>query len=456
MKHYLRFTAGFSIVITTVVTLLFTACEKSFKPSSDAESNGPEKISVADKPNIIFIVGDDIGYEIPTIDGGRSYSTPNIDRLAKEGMRFLQCRSAPLCSPSRFMILTGKYNFRNYTIWGVMNRSQRTIGNMLKDAGYATCYAGKWQLDGGDVSIRTFGFNNYSVWCPFKQCPEDLEGSRYKGAKIYQDGGYLSSTITDSQYSEDHFTDYVMNFIDSNKSRPFFAYYAMILCHKAFSPTPDDPEYPAWLAEPGHSDTTFFPSMVKYMDKKIGLLVNKIKDLGLENNTIIVYVGDNGTQKEITSSYKNIIIQGQKGQTVEYGIHVPLICRWPGTIPAGSINNDLIDFTDFLPTLAGVANTPVPTTYGTLDGRTFYPQLTGTTGTPRNSVFCHFKPLLCSGNDKLFRYAQDNSYKLYDSGSFYRFTKDLTEENPLVDSLLTSKQKKIKQNLQAVINTMHN
>ena len=127
-----------------------------------------------------MIVSDDIGYEIPTADGGRSYSTPNIDKIAKGGIRFTQVRAAPLCSPSRFMLFTGKYNFRNYGIWGIMDTTQRTIGNMLQDAGYTTCYAGKWQLDGGDNSIRKFGFDKYSVWLPFKVCPEETEGSRYK------------------------------------------------------------------------------------------------------------------------------------------------------------------------------------------------------------------------------------------------------------------------------------
>jgi len=266
MKYYSKCNTGFCIAITALSLLFLTACEKNLQPGSLNENK--RVAQAADKPNIVFIVGDDIGYEIPTINGGRSYSTPNINKLAQDGMRFTQCRGAALCSPSRFMILTGMYNFRNYTIWGVMNRSQHTIGNMLRDAGYATCYAGKWQLDGGNESIRTFGFDNYSVWCPFKQCPEDLEGSRYKSAKIYQDGGYLPSNITDTQYSEDHFSNYVMTFMENNRSKPFFAYYAMILCHKAFSPTPDDPEYASWIADPYKNDTTFFPSMVKYMDKK--------------------------------------------------------------------------------------------------------------------------------------------------------------------------------------------
>ncbi|CAN5476506.1 sulfatase-like hydrolase/transferase [soil metagenome] len=451
MKHHSKIRA---ITVAVLLALMFTGCKKNLNNTAQ-KSTAKTEVLARTKPNIIFIVGDDVGYEIPTINGGQSYATPNLDKLARDGMRFTQCRSAALCSPSRFMLLTGKYNFRNYTVWGKMDPGQRTIGNMLKDGGYATCYGGKWQLDGGDPAIRNFGFDKYSIWLPFKICPEDDEGSRYKSAKIYQDGGYLLQSFTDNKYSEDIVSSYLLNFIDSNKAKPFFVYYSMILCHKAFSPTPDDPGYAAWVPDPAVNDTAYFPSMVKYMDKKIGLIINKLKTLGIENNTVIFYIGDNGKPKEITSLYQNKSITGGKGSTVEFGIHVPLICKWPGNIAAGTINGNLVDFTDFLPTLAGIANIPVPA-YGILDGTSFYPQLKGKPGTPRNTIFTHFRPLLCSGNDKLTRYSQDSAYKLYETGGFCRFIKDIDEQKPLSDSTLTVKQKQIKQNLQNVLNTMHN
>jgi arylsulfatase A len=445
MKRYFGI---FHIALSVSVVFFFSSCKKNLK-DIDNTTNEP-------KPNIIFIVGDDVGYEVPAVNGGISYSTPNIDKLAQNGMRFTQCRSAPLCSPSRFMLLTGKYNFRNYTTWGVMDQGQRTSANMLKDAGYATCYAGKWQLDGGDQSIHTFGFDKYSVWLPFKVCPEEAEGSRYKSAKIYEKGAYLPDSETLNKYSEDHFADYLLNFIDSNSSKPFFVYYAMILSHTAFSPTPDDPEYATWDSNPYNSDTAFFPSMVKYMDKKIGLLIDKLKTLGIENNTIIFYVGDNGTQREITSLFKNKSIRGAKGQTIEYGIHVPLLCKWTGKVAAATINNDLVDFTDFLPTLADMANIPKPVNYGILDGTSFYPQLKGSQGNTRNSMFTYYNPNICEGNEPIQRYSQDSIYKLYETGAFYKFANDLFEKKPLPDSSLTLEQKQIKQNLQNVLNMMHN
>src|SRR5690349_12505837 len=98
------------------------------------------------KPNIIFILADDVGYEVPTYSGGQSYSTPNLDFMAAGGTQFTECHASPLCSPSRFMLMTGKYNFRNYTHWGVMNFNQQTLANLAKAAGYSTCISGKWQF----------------------------------------------------------------------------------------------------------------------------------------------------------------------------------------------------------------------------------------------------------------------------------------------------------------------
>jgi arylsulfatase A len=121
----------------------------------------------------------------------------------------------------------------------------------------------------------------------------------------------------------------------------------------------------------------------------------------------------------------------------------------------GTKKGDLIDFTDFLKTLADIAGIPAPTNYGILDGKSFYAQLTGATGTRRTSVFCHFKPNLCA-QDTLIRYAQDSVYKLYETGKFYKFTTDLNEKKPLSNSSLTRKEKQIKQNFQNVLNAMHN
>ena len=406
------------------------------------------------KPNIIFILGDDIGYKTVTVNGGKSYSTPNLDSIAHNGMNFTQCHASPMCSPSRFMLLTGKYNFRNYTQWGVMNKNQKTIANMLKDAGYKTACFGKWQLSGGDQSIHTFGFDSYCVFVPFSNSVD----KKYKNPLIYTNGANVSSTLTNNKYGEDIFTDSVTNFIERNKTSPFFVYYPMALAHAPFQPTPDDSNFANWTSST-LSDTSYYPSMIKYMDKKIGLIIQKVKDLGIDNNTIIMYIGDNGTPLEISQYIDgDSLITGGKSTTTEFGTHVPLIAYWPGVIAPGLINNDLIGFTDFLPTIANLANIPAPTTYGPLDGISFAPQLLNNAGSPRDWLFYHYDRAP-QQTPNLIRWAQTATYKLYDTCSssasrlFYNIKTDINEKSPIPDELLSDEEKAIKQQFLNVINS---
>ena len=350
-----------------LVLLLFFAC--GCKKNDTSGVTPPIQYS---EPNIVFFLADDFGTEIPGCYGGQSYQTPNIDLMAANGMRFTQCFSSPLCSPSRIMLLTGKYSFRNYTSWGRLGSDQKTFGNMLRDAGYNTCLAGKWQINGGDNVIKNFGFDNYCLWDVIGE--DDDKGSRYKTPHIYENGQYLPTDSTLNKYSEDIFTDYIVNFLRNNKGgkKPFFVYYPFCLTHNPFTPTPVDSDFATW--DPDRSDPKFFPSMVKYMDKKIGQIITEIKSDGLESNTVFLFSGDNGTSSGITSLQNGHYIQGGKGLTIEAGTHVPLIVYWPGKVKP-SVNNNLIDFTDFLPTLAGIAGVSEPANYGTLDGLSFYPQL---------------------------------------------------------------------------------
>ncbi|MEP6597207.1 MAG: sulfatase-like hydrolase/transferase [Ginsengibacter sp.] len=429
------------VFIITISLVVLNGCKKN--------TNSIPVNHLVNKPNIILLLADDYGYEIPTCDGGQSYETPNIDLMAQNGMRFTQCHATPLCSPSRVELMTGKYNFRNYTDWGLLGLEQRTFANMLSDAGYATCIAGKWQLDGGNEAIHTFGFNVYSVFEAFSHD----DRARYKSPRIYQDGNYLPDSFTNSKYADDIFTDYILNFIQTNHSKktPFFVYYPLSLTHSPFSPTPDDPEFAGW--DPNSpSAPQFFPSMVKYMDKKIGQIVAEIKNLGIEDSTIILFSGDNGTAQEITSKFNGMRIKGGKGLTTEAGTHVPLIAYAPGFV-SSSVNNDLIDFTDFLLTLAGIANIPIPVNYGVLDGVSFYPGLIGEAGTPRDWIFCHFDPH--PGQDTLERYVQNINYKYYEDGRFYNIVSDILELNPIPDALLSPDEEKIKQGFKDVLSQLH-
>ncbi|CAN5169256.1 sulfatase-like hydrolase/transferase [soil metagenome] len=453
------------IIISGLLLLtVLNSCKKNFEPTSAETVNTDILSQAVTRPNIVLILGDDIGYEIPTVNGGQSYATPNIDLMARAGMRFTQCYASPLCSPSRFMFLTGKYNFRNYTTWGIMDQSQRTFANMLSDAGYDTYVAGKWQVDGGDQSVRTFGFNqSYTIFEQFEDGTLDHDGDpntlgRYKNPELYANGASLPPGSTENKYCDDILVDSLVSCASRSASnqKPFFIYYPLSLCHYPYSPTPDDPEFAAWDPRFNFSDTTFFPSMVQYMDKKIGDLFQRMDRLGLSKNTVFIFIGDNGTPQEIVSRYKNQRIQGGKSNSTVWGTHVPLMIYWRGVVRPGSVNSDLVDFTDFLPTLAGIANVPVPSDYGMLDGVSFYPRLKGLAGAPRSWVFCHYDPQT-KNPPPLKRWMQDITYKLYDiTGNFYNTVIDSYEKTKLKDSQLTPDEKAIKANFQSLMATLHN
>ncbi len=452
----------------SVALLQLIACHKvNDAVPADSESNkiaGIDKPALG-KPNIILILGDDIGYEVPAYTGGQSYQTPNLDALSKKGMQFTNCYSMPMCTPSRFEMMTGKYNNRNYygDSWGNLDLSQRTIANMLHDGGYTTCIAGKWQLNGGDNSIHIFGFDKYSVTNPYKVADdnEDDEGlSIYKDPVILQNGAYLPDAFTKGKYGEDINRDFLFNFIDSNKSKskPFFAVWTPNLCHAPFSPTPDDPQFAAWVPKTkgnkANSDTTYFKSMIKYFDKEVGMLITKLQSSSALSNTIVlIAIGDNGTDGKIHSRYKGKSYVGGKGHTYYRGIHVPFLAYCPGKI-ASQVNNNLIDFTDILPTLAGLAKINTPTNYGVLDGQSFSAQLLGNSYTARTSCFGYYD-VNRNGPDNIKPaiYAFDYTYKLYEDSStrFYNYISDMNEQKNIQTKNMTPAEKKADSTLDLVI-----
>jgi arylsulfatase A-like enzyme len=178
----------------------------------------------------------------------------------------------------------------------------------------------------------------------------------------------------------------------------------------------------------GLNDTTYFRNMMAYMDQQVGKIVAKLEELQLRENTLIIFTGDNGTDRHVVSYMGNREIKGDKGYTTDAGTHVPLIASWKGTAPEGKVIDDLIDYTDVLPTVLAAAKVAMPEEF-VADGHSFLPQLEGKTGTPREWIFCDYDPEW--GNFPARRYAQDKEYKLYASGEFYHFTADWQEEQPL-------------------------
>ncbi|HEX5151339.1 MAG TPA: sulfatase-like hydrolase/transferase, partial [Parafilimonas sp.] len=297
--------------------------------------------------------------------------------------------------------------------------------------------------------------DDYCVHGPF----DSLKGNTYKNPLLYTHGACLPDSLTLNKYGPDIISDSVIGFVEKNKSKPFFIFYPMMLVHQPISPTPDDSAFadPIWDKK-NHFDTSFYSSMMHYMDKKIGELITKLKNLGIEDNTVIIFAGDNGSSGLVAdySDEDSILIRGGKSNTTIAGTNVPLIAYWPGTINPGMVNDDLIDFTDFLPTLAGITNIPVPNDYGTLDGISFFPRLIRQAGTPRNWIFNNYTP---HRNNILTRWAQTKTYKLYDTSSisqkrlFYNISNDPQEKYPIANNFLTLDEVKIKDQLLDVINS---
>lgn len=385
------------------------------------------------KPNIILIMADDLGYECLGSYGSASYQTPRLDFLAENGVRFEHCYSQPLCTPSRVKIMTGKYNFRNYSAFGYLDPREKTFGNLLKDAGYSTCVAGKWQLNGisggkmagwDDINRpHHFGFDEYCLW---QLHNTRAEGERYANPLIMQNGKPLPRDP--DQYGPQVIADFVLDFIARKKEEPFFVYYAMNLVHDPFLPTPDSRDWQD--PEKRHqADTAYFRDMMAFTDKTVGRLLDKLDQTGLTENTLVIFTGDNGTNRNIVSRMKDgRTIAGGKGMMTDAGTRVPLIAYWKGRSLKGSVNSDLIGFADFLPTLADAAGKPIPADHVS-DGQSFLPQILGTPSRSKDYLYMYYDPKWGKFQKGVF--VRNKKYKLYSDGRFYNIERDVLEENPI-------------------------
>jgi arylsulfatase A len=385
-------------------------------------------LAAANRPNVIVIMADDFGFECITANGGESYRTPNFDRLAATGMRFENCHVQPLCTPTRVQLMTGQYNVRNYVEFGHMQPESRTFANLFREAGYATAIVGKWQL-GQDLSLpKRWGFDEHCLW-QFTRRPE-----RFRNPGLEINGKEVD--YTNGEYGPDLVCNYALDFITRHKDKPFLLYYPMILTHDPFVPTPDSADYDSKKAPRRGRQTEYFGDMVAYADKLVGRIASKLDELGIRENTLLMFVGDNGTHSSVTSQFKGKPYQGGKGLNTGNGTHVPLIVNMPKTIPAGRVNTDLVDSTDFLPTICDAAGIKISKSM-TVDGRSFWPQLQGKRGSPREWSYCWYAP---RNNQLKFEFAHDGRFKLYRDGPFVEVLSD-HEERPLTENLSAEARK---------------
>ena len=406
------------------------------------------------KPNVVLIMADDMGFECLSCYGSTTYKTPVLDDLAARGIKFSHCYSTPLCTPSRVEIMTGQYNFRNYDEFAYLNPKETTFGNLMKDAGYATCVAGKWQLSKDNKMPEHFGFDEHCLWNMTPVEEDTRTGKRrYANPHLERNETWVPKEEVEDCYGPDICCDYLMDFMERHQDEPFFAYYPMILVHAPFVPTPDSSE---WQDKDRRDerDTRYFADMVAYADKLVGRIMDKLEALDLLDNTLVMFTTDNGTHRTIISQMEDgVEIVGGKGTMPDAGTHVPFIAFWKGVTPEGVVQDDLVDFSDFLPTLTDLADCPMPEEMP-CDGRSFLPQIRGEQGNPRDWIFCHYNPRWPIVQEYAGQFAREHRFKIYHDGRLYDVPVDRLEERDIVLGQGEADAEGARERLQAVLDTM--
>ncbi len=386
-------------------SLFILGCLTSVASSAGAAEKQP--------PNIVFIIADDLGYKELGCYGQKYIKTPNIDKLAKDGIRFTQFYSGnAVCAPSRCNLMTGKHPGHAYVRnngkpdyvqdmkekegWEYPGQhpipdAEVTIAEMLKQKQYATGAMGKWGLGHfgttGDPNQQGFdlfyGFNcqvhahnHYPRFLWRNHTKETLPGN--------------DRTLNGETYSQDKFVEVGMEFIRENKDRPFFLYLPFAVPHLAIqAPEESVAEYRGKIPEEDYKHRGYikrsdpragYAAMITHMDKGVGQIMNLLKELNLDDNTVVFFTSDNGPTYDRLGGSDSVFFEsagpwrGFKGSLYEGGIRVPLVVRWPGHIPEGDVTDHLSAFWDVMPTIAQLTGTKAP---ADIDGISFVPTLLG-------------------------------------------------------------------------------
>ncbi len=336
-----------------------------------------------DRPNIVLVMADDLGKEWLSCYGGEEMQTPNLDQLAADGMRFENAYSMPVCTPTRTTLLTGLYPYQHGWVnhWDVPRwgkgchfdpEQNFTIARALRKAGYATAIAGKWQINDFRLQpevLRDHGFNDWCVWTGYEDGnPPSSEG--YWDPYLHTRDG---SRTHEGAYGTDVFREFALNFLEQNRHKPNFLYLPLCLPHTPFVTTPAQP-----LAE---GKIEKHQAMVSYVDQFVGDLRRGVDDLGLKQQTIILFTTDNGSTRGLKATRNGRLVQGGKNRLSQNGCNVPLIAYAPGYPVHDKVNHTLIDFTDLFPTLLEAADVPASALPAKLElaGTSFFGTLNGAT-----------------------------------------------------------------------------
>jgi len=416
-----------------------------------------QKTAAAPKPNIIFILADDLGYGDLGCYGQKEIQTPHIDQMAVEGMRFTDhYAGSTVCAPSRCCLMTGFHTGHAYVRGNrevkpmgqvPIPDATKTVAEYLKDVGYYTALIGKWGLGGpgseGHPNRQGFDYfygylcqrhaHNYYPEFLFRNEEQvKLEGNRVENPR--PDGA--GRAIERAQYSHDLFVKEALQFVEQNKDKPFFLYLAITIPHanneagKEGMEVPDlgiyaDKDWP----EPEKGKA----AMITRMDRDVGKLLQKLKDLGIDKNTLVIFTSDNGPHKEggVNPAFfkSSGPLRGIKRDLYEGGIRVPMIAWWPGTIQPGTTSDHISAFWDFLPTACEVAGITPPTD---IDGISYLPTLLGKSQKKHDYLYWEFKKMQAVRMDKwkAVHFAKEGRIELYDLSVDIGEKNDIASEHP--------------------------
>ncbi|MCP5115109.1 MAG: sulfatase-like hydrolase/transferase, partial [bacterium] len=336
--------------------------------------------AAVDRPNIIFIMVDDLGPEWVSCYGAEDIRTPSLDKLAATGMKFEAAYSMPQCTPTRAALLTGQYPFRNGWVnhWDVPRwgagchfdpKHNITFARLLKKVGYKTAVAGKWQINDFRIQpnvLREHGFDEWCMWTGYES-QNRPSAERYWNPYIFTTPG--KSRTYEGKLGPDIYNNFVLDFLKRHRREPMLVYYPMVLTHGPLVHTPDEMDVTETLDK--------HKAMTRYTDKLVGRVVDTLDELKIRDRTIVIFTTDNGTGRGIRGHMNGRLVSGGKAQLTENGPRQPFIVNGPGMVPVGVTTDALTDFTDMLPTFAELAGAELPEGV-TLDGRSIAKVILGT------------------------------------------------------------------------------
>jgi arylsulfatase A-like enzyme len=406
------------------------------------------------KPNIVFILADDLGYGDLGCYGQKEIRTPMLDRLAEEGTRFTQAYAgSTVCAPSRCCLMTGLHNghgrVRDNIPHGIfLQPDDVTIAELLKQAGYRTGAIGKWSLG----NPGSWGVANYQGFDYFYGHLNQDQAHFYYPDYLWENDQVVllrgNRGGNRGDYTHDLFTDKALRFIEDNKQRRFFLYLAYTIPHWSDydKNSPDSQIVPT---DAPHTDRDWpqveknYAAMVTRLDRDVARIMNLLKTLGIDQNTIVFFTSDNGPSAERVHKVEffdsNGPLRGVKRDLYEGGIRVPMLVRWPGQVPPGRVSDRIWAFWDVMPTLAELAGVPSPRG---IDGISMVPTLLGRDQTQQHDylywdyghVRDEYKQAVRFGDWKAVRNGRDAPLELYDLASDIAETRNVAQQHPDVVS----------------------